>query len=618
MNDRTRHLETALVLLGSVSAVATLVLTVQALTTNAWSNVVRLCFLTFALVSSGRLVSRPSASSTDQVWRLPAHLPLALVPIAFTVALLLRLEELQRGLLDLFVLGTLWSLILLQCVSSPMNRVNRLFILAESTSVALFSLFGVNLLYPVFNGGRDFLFHAQAASNLMTTNAIQYESLYGYFPILRVLTAQFAMITGLPIPMSLALVGGLSIAGTIPVVNKLGHFFTGNERAALLATVLFASSSDFIRWGTYAAPTTVGFVFVLFAIAQVLSPDHRLRRRGIALVFLGAVTLTHILAAGLFVLTLGAIAVSALVRNRLTGNRARADLRVLSFGLLAGVVIVGYWMIVAFVVLRNYVVLVAFAFEPLAPLSASPGATGPIPVILGLGTVVIASLYLVSLLVFALGRCRPTAAVHWNLIAASLVFVLGLVPALAATSVYGLFSLALFRWTLFGLPFVTVLLSGLYLVVGKGLWQKIMVGLLVIAILFGLSSVAFDAHSTLAGNQYGTPTDFFSTSEVSSNGFLTRYAHGPVVTDFTFSALLLYHYPNYPGGPVFSTFESLLDTKGYLVIRSGELTQRGLQFVSVANGLVTQVTVDSNLVAREIQSTSQVFDNGQVQVVIRG
>src|SRR5207249_4119287 len=155
MTGTTKAVAKALLISGAFSAAATSLLFLAALSTNAWSNVARLCFLTFTFLASGSILSKAPSFSDSKPWKLPSALLPALVLVAFICAVIIRLREVQRTILDLLVLVIMWSLVFLQCVSAPVTRSTRRTILVESILVALFSMFSVNMIYTGYNGYRD-------------------------------------------------------------------------------------------------------------------------------------------------------------------------------------------------------------------------------------------------------------------------------------------------------------------------------------------------------------------------------------------------------------------------------------------------------------------------------
>src|SRR5207249_11971946 len=85
------------------------------------------------------------------------------------------------------------------------------------------------------------------------------------------------------------------------------------------------------------------------------------KHRLLALVFIGALTLTHPLAAGLtVVLVLGSAILSLLNAGVL---RERGQHTLANFGLLIAVVVIGYWMFLALGLLHSFAPLIGLAQE---------------------------------------------------------------------------------------------------------------------------------------------------------------------------------------------------------------------------------------------------------------
>src|SRR5207253_4748172 len=131
---------------------------------------------------------------------------------------------------------------------------------------------------------------------------------------------------------------------------------TGSRRVALLAVVIFASSSDLELWTKFSTPFVLGVVYLAFAVVESLATPHTAKHRLLALVFVGSLTLTHPLAAGLaVVLILGAGILSYL---NATVRRRRAQYSLANFGLLLAVVVIGYWIFLALRLLHSFAPLI--------------------------------------------------------------------------------------------------------------------------------------------------------------------------------------------------------------------------------------------------------------------
>ena len=92
-----------------------------------------------------------------------------------SIALIVRHDEYRRDTIDLVLLGILWSTILLLTFAAPTSRGYRSALLLETMLVAFFSIWSVNLAYPVYNGRVDFLYHVMFSTSIVQTGHIPTE-----------------------------------------------------------------------------------------------------------------------------------------------------------------------------------------------------------------------------------------------------------------------------------------------------------------------------------------------------------------------------------------------------------------------------------------------------------
>src|SRR5439155_26003131 len=131
-----------------------------------------------------------------------------------------------------------------------------------------------------------------------------------YFPNLHVYVASFSELTGTPPAVSLFLAVGSALVACLPIAYRLSFKLLQNRRAALLTTVILAASYDFQIWAKYATPFSLGFALALAAVWQLVEAEQRARRLGLVTFLVASVTLIHVLASALLVVTVFLMSIS--------------------------------------------------------------------------------------------------------------------------------------------------------------------------------------------------------------------------------------------------------------------------------------------------------------------
>jgi len=526
------------------------------------------------------------------------------------ISQLIRHSEAERTVLDIVLLSALWCTLIIQSFAVPRFGIGGILFGAELSGVTLLSIFSVNLAYPSYNGSRDFLFHSFVSSQIMSSGRIPTGTIYSIFPFLHLLTASVADSTGLPAATSLALVVGLALVGSLPVVYLFASRITASPRIGFLAMTILASSADFQLWGKYAAPTSLGFCYFLFGLAFLLAARARAKMRFMAIFFLVAVLLTHVLAAALLLVAL--VLVIAAARFRWDKSKRRATIGS-GFAVLAGTIIIGYWTVTA-LVLQTYAPLLAGAFSEgltLPNVTDRPGLTAAF--LNSAQLVVLTPLYVLALLVVSRHVAGRLDSAMQAVVVSSLLFLGASTPLVFSSRFISGFGIAAYRWGLYGLPFAGLLIS-IFLVHQT---RKAFV-ILIVFVLFGASlgtvASSFDINSPLLGSQVGRDRDYFSNTEVSAYIFVEDHFQDKVATDFIFASL--FQFGNRGGVAVTYSDINLTFSSFPKVIRTLELQDRGLKVVASEGQIATNVMLlPPGSLDPQLSGGNLVYDNGEVVVV---
>jgi len=284
---------------------------------------------------------------------LPSHLAGFLPSLVFgglAAYVLLVWSAGHRTLPAYLLAGAIGTVVLAQILLLDEDRLTPGTILLQVFALALVLRLSALFATPGFIGIDTWTHLPVYVDGIVQSGSLSAmgDSKYVMAPIYHVFTALGTLVFGssrLALYLTLGLViplAGLFIyeAGTLvmPV------------RWALFATALYAFADEFIRWGLYIIPTSLGLVFFLalvYALTEILITDAEWWAVALAAVFSLAVIFTHQVSTAIMLLTLGVAAGVALGQDlvsRAAGFTRRATALAALF-VLSVVVTTGSWML---------------------------------------------------------------------------------------------------------------------------------------------------------------------------------------------------------------------------------------------------------------------------------
>ncbi|MFC1912773.1 hypothetical protein ACFLX7_01055 [Chloroflexota bacterium] len=415
------------------------------------------------------------------------------------------------------------------------------------TKIILLKIIALSLLliwipyYKFLNMGVDPWYHMQFIREVLIESHIpsighQY---YKDFAAMHLIVAGVKIITGLAIKNSMMFIG------SIGVISLLTTFCLGkilfNEKVGLLAALFLGFSNDFIFWGYYVIPMSLGISLVMVLIYLVIkgtiaSPG--LATKFLFLVLALVLVYTHTIATLVFLIMITSLYLS----NRLSHTRAKRRLPVfLSYSTLFffGVVVTAYWLYISGFLVQTVVPTIARAFSfpayefayPNLPVNITPILLNSIGLMFLMGFGAVAVLY------------------YWNhrhdYQAFLMLIAAGFGPAIFiySASLTGQDSILLpDRWEVFILvPLSMVAASGVFLVYHSFRSQllKILSLILIVLILsFSMISTSLYGHSNPLRDKDRSVRGFFFDSEIVAAEAITNYYEGEITSDLFYITYL--------------------------------------------------------------------------------
>jgi hypothetical protein len=220
-----------------------------------------------------------------------AHLYLINV-IIFIISLILLLASSTRPL-AYFILISCYSGLILWQVLWPRPGWTNYLILAEILFLSLNLIWGVNLRYALYFGDTDTLVHMQLINTILQTGHVDSYLFYKFYPLYHIYIAIGNEITGLSLETALFVIMGLAWQGGILFAFLLFRKLV-NNKLALIACLLYASSSQLVYYGSYSIARSLAFVFFIFWIHLIFNQAQKsLRYLFLSLIVMSALILTH-------------------------------------------------------------------------------------------------------------------------------------------------------------------------------------------------------------------------------------------------------------------------------------------------------------------------------------
>ncbi len=430
------------------------------------------------------------------------------------------------------------------------------------TKIILLKIIVLSLLliwipyYKFPNTGVDPWYHIQFIRDVLRESHIpsighQY---YKDFAAMHLIVAGVKTITGLAIKNSMMFIG------VIGVVSLLSTFCLGkilfNEKVGLLAALFLGFSNDFIYWGYYIIPMSLGVsitIVLIYLIIKAATTSRKLPFMFLSLLLLSVLIYTHTIASFVFLIIIMSMHLGEWLIRLWAKERSPAFLSYTT-SLLFGVAMIAYWLYVAGYFFRDIVTNLARVF----PLLTSEFEYSAVPVDITLS--VLNSLgftFLIGLGAVAILYCWE----HREIYRTSLMLItagLGLAIALYAAFFSGQAELLLpDRWEVFILVPLTMLAAwGIFLIYHslRGKLLKILsLGLMVLIISFTMISTSLFGHSNPLIDKGSSGRGFFFNSETMAADTISNSYDGVVISDIVYTSYFANTY-NKEIGSIYNSF----------------------------------------------------------------
>ncbi len=172
-------------------------------------------------------------------------------------------------------------------------------ILAEITTVAL--VFHYIYQIPTYSlYGSDAYYDMASLKAIMESGRIggvtEYVQITSFFPMIHTLGAEISLITGIEALAVAKWFPAIVGTATIPLIYLLVRHLFKNQKAALLAALLYASMQHYVLFGSLFVRETIALalaVSCVYLYVAARSSGHSLAYRSLALLFLGGTVLAH-------------------------------------------------------------------------------------------------------------------------------------------------------------------------------------------------------------------------------------------------------------------------------------------------------------------------------------
>lgn len=247
---------------------------------------------------------------SDLVGYLPSVVILGLAAIVLSIYL-----QGGRTVLTQLLTGGVGGVLILQVLLFDDRHINPKLILLQILSVSVVIRFGILFGTPGFTGVDIWTHVTDLIAGIVddsSLNAIA-DNKYVMAPIYHLTGAVATIVLGSP-RAGVFLSIGTVLAVSIILIYATARLFVP-ARWALLATVLFAFSSEVLQWSVHLIPTSLGLVFFLGMLYGLTKLYYRpeLRLLGLILCMGLAVVFTHQVSTAVVLLVLGIAAVVSVV-----------------------------------------------------------------------------------------------------------------------------------------------------------------------------------------------------------------------------------------------------------------------------------------------------------------
>jgi uncharacterized membrane protein len=183
--------------------------------------------------------------------------------LIFIISVIILVVYPTRPLAYFIFIAVFSGVLFLQILSRRPGWTDNL-ILIEIVFLSLNILWGVTLKYPLFFLDTDSMGHLNIINNILNTSHVESHLItYQYYPLYHIYTAVGIEITGMSIKTGLFVIIGIAWQAGIVFAFLIFRDLSKSGKFALLACLLFASSSQIIFYGNYAIARSLAFVFLM-------------------------------------------------------------------------------------------------------------------------------------------------------------------------------------------------------------------------------------------------------------------------------------------------------------------------------------------------------------------
>lgn len=190
------------------------------------------------------------------------------------------------------IISLISGLLFTQIICERQERSDSLIIF-EIMLLSLNIIWGVSLKYPLYFGYTDTLTHLSFIQIIVQTGHTKgLDASYLYYPLFHIFNAIGVEITGITLTKCLFIMTGISWQIGILFSYLIFKQFSNSKILSLIACLLFALSSDFIFYGTYAVTRSLDFIVAL-ALFYLILQKPNVKYIFLSLIAISTVILMH-------------------------------------------------------------------------------------------------------------------------------------------------------------------------------------------------------------------------------------------------------------------------------------------------------------------------------------
>jgi len=359
---------------------------------------------------------------------------------------------------------------------------------------------------------------------------------YTSFAAMHLIVAGAREVAGLSTMSSMMVVGSIGVAGLL-LLYCIGSMLF-NERIGLLGALLFGISSDFILWGYYVIPMSLGIglaAALVYSLIRGADVSRRLTFRLVFLLLVFVLIYTHTIVGAVCLVIIGSMYLGERFVRRWERQTAPAYLSLVT-PVLFGVGLLAYWSYVSGYFFTGIVRNLAHVFsfpETGFTYAALPVDSTP-SIVRGIGFMVLIGLSVVAILYIWERRERHRKSLM--LVGGGVGLVVFLYVAFASGQVGVLLP---DRWQVFVFLLLSVVAGGGMFLVYRAFRRPLprVLAVTVLALLFAFTMVfnSLSGHSNPFIDKTGSQRGFFYDSEIAAAQTIAGVHDGAVTCDLFYA-----------------------------------------------------------------------------------